>query len=141
MKVFVDTGAFCAFTIPNDQHNRIAKEIYKRLKGENAAFYTSNYVLDEVFTLLKTRGSHKTAVKFMEQLEEKSHLDIMQVSEVIEEAAKVIFKRFDDKRLSFTDCTSFSLINRFKIDAVFAFDEHFRYHPYSHTVTFLGQSK
>ena len=109
MKVFFDSGAFCALTIPKDTHNTNAKLIYKQLKELNVIIYTSDYVLDEVYTLLKSRGSHKTSVKFMEQI---------------------------DKRLSFTDCASFALINHHGIESVFAFDKHFRYHHYSHPVKF-----
>jgi predicted nucleic acid-binding protein len=45
---------------------------------------------------------------------------------------------FQDRRLSFTDCTSFALIDQANIEAVFAFDEHFKYHPCKKPVKFLG---
>ena len=137
MKVFIDTGAFCALTIPKDEHNQKAKSINKQLKDRKTILYTSDYVLDEVYTLLKMRGSHATSIKFMDQLQ-KSRTIILRITEEIGEAAKAIFRQFEDKRLSFTDCTSFALINHFGIEAVFAFDEHFRYHPYTHAVEFLG---
>lgn len=137
MRVFLDTSAFCAITIPKDQHNSKAKVIYKQIQKDKAIIYTSDYVLDEVYTLLKTRSNHATSVKFMNQID-KSHIIILRIAEDIEESAKTIFRKFTEKRLSFTDCTSFVLINQFGIDAVFAFDEHFRYHPYSHSVKLLG---
>jgi len=136
LRFFVDTSAFCALTIPKDQHNSRAKFIYKQIQKEKSVLYTSNYVLDEVYTLLKTRGSHATSVKFMNQIE-TSNIIILRVTEDIEENAKAIFKKIDDRRLSFTDCTSFALINHFGIESVFAFDEHFKYHPYSHSVRVL----
>jgi predicted nucleic acid-binding protein len=136
LKVFIDTSAFCALTIPKDQHNFIAKSIYKRIQTDKAILYTSDYVLDEVYTLLKNRSSHATAVKFMNQMD-KCSMTILRVNEDIEKDAKTIFKKFDDRRLSFTDCTSFALINQLNIDAVFAFDEHFKYHPYAHPIKIL----
>ena len=137
MKVFIDTGAFCALTIPKDEHNQKAKSIHKQLKDRHAILYSSDYVLDEVYTLLKTRASHTTSVKFMDELQ-KISIIILRITQGIEESAKAIFRQFEDKRLSFTDCSSFALINHFGIDAVFAFDEHFRYHPSTHLVEFLG---
>lgn len=137
MKVFVDTGAFCALTIPKDQHNLTAKSVYKQIQKDKAVIYTSDYVLDETYTLLKTRSSHATAIKFMEQMD-KSQINILRITEDIEESAKALFKKFDDRRLSYTDCTSFALINHLGIEAVFAFDEHFKYHPYTHPVKLLG---
>jgi predicted nucleic acid-binding protein len=35
-------------------------------------------------------------------------------------------RRFDDKRLSFTDCTSFEVMTRLKLEAAFSFDHDFR---------------
>jgi uncharacterized protein len=137
LRVFIDTGAFCALAIPKDQHNFTAKAIYKQMQKDKAVLCTSDYVLDEVYTLLKTRGSHATAVKFMDQID-KSNILLLRITEDIEERAKDIFKKFDDKRLSFTDCTSFALINQLGIEALFAFDEHFKYHPYKHPVKLFG---
>jgi len=140
LKIFIDTSAFCALTIPKDIHNQQAKSQYKTLPQDKTVFYTSDYVLDEAYTLLKTRGSHATSVKFMDATT-KSNLVILRVSEIIEEAAKKIFKHYDDKRLSYTDCTSFAIINKFKLSAVFAFDTHFTYHPYDHPVKILGSAQ
>lgn len=133
MKVFVDTSAFCALAVPKDRHNAYAKALQAELQEQKAAIYTSDYVLDETYTLLKMRSSHSTSIRFMDEIG-KSHINILRVAEDIETAAKVIFRKFEDKKLSFTDCTSFALINQFGIEAVFAFDEHFKYHPYSHSV-------
>lgn len=137
MRVFIDTGAFCALTIPKDHYNSIAKAVYKQIQKDKTLICTSDYVLDETYTLLKTRASHATAVKFMDQMD-KCQLTILRVTEDIEEHSKDIFRRFDDKKWIYTDCTSFALINQFGIEAVFAFDEHFRYHPYTHSVKFFG---
>lgn len=137
MKTFIDTSVFCALTIPKDQYNIRAKSHYKQLQEQKPILYTSDYVLDEVYTLLKCRSSHGTSVKFMDQIN-KSNITILSITEEVIEAAKIIFKKFEDKRLSFTDCTSFALINRLNIEAVFAFDKHFEYHPYTHPVEFWG---
>ncbi|OGQ56328.1 MAG: hypothetical protein A3J24_07715 [Deltaproteobacteria bacterium RIFCSPLOWO2_02_FULL_53_8] len=136
MKVYIDTSAFCALTNPKDRHNLRAKEIYLGLEAARPIIHTSDYVLDEIYTLLRIRASHNAAVNFMNGMD-KSNIIVLRMSEDIIEAAKTIFRRYDDKKLSFTDCTSFALINNFCIDAVFAFDEHFKYQPYSHTVSIL----
>lgn len=137
MKVFVDTSAFCALTIPEDQHNLRAKSIYNKIKERGVVIHASDYVLDEVYTLLKSRGSHQTSIRFMDQID-KSHIVVLRITEEAETEAKDIFRRYKERKLSFTDCTSFALINQNSIEAVFAFDKHFRYHPYSHTVEFFG---
>lgn len=131
MKVFVDTAAFCALSIPKDRHNGSV------LKKRRALLFTSDYVLDEVYTLLKIRGSLQTAVVFLDKIGD-ANINLLRITEPIEMIAKAIFRRFEDPKLSFTDCTSFALITMNKIEAVFSFDNHFRYHPYPHLVEFLA---
>jgi predicted nucleic acid-binding protein len=72
LKVFIDISAFCALAIPKDQHNFKAKSLYRQIQQDKAGIYTSDYVLDEVYTLLKTRSSYSTAIKFMNQIDKLS---------------------------------------------------------------------
>jgi len=67
VKVFVDTSAFCALTIPKDQYNHLAKSIYKKILKNRVTFFTSNYILDEVYTLLKMRSRHRGQVTSLGQ--------------------------------------------------------------------------
>ena len=50
---------------------------------------------------------------------------MIRITQEDEERAWDIFCRHEDKGFSFTDCTSFALMERLGIDAVFAFDDHF----------------
>ncbi len=97
MKVFIDTSAFCALAIPKDQYNLPAKILYKQIQERNAIFYSSDYVMDKTYTLLKTRSSYATSIKFMDQID-RSHITIVRITEEIEASAKSIFKQFKDKR-------------------------------------------
>lgn len=92
MKVFIDTSAFCALTVPKDQFNSAAKIIHKQIQDKKAHIYSSDYVLDEVYTLLKTRGSHAVSVRFMDEIQ-KNNIIILRITEDIEEAAKTIFRQ------------------------------------------------
>ncbi|MBK5273653.1 MAG: PIN domain-containing protein [Desulfuromonadales bacterium] len=69
---------------------------------------------------------------------ERSGINILRVTEETEAAATAIFRKYDLPRLSFTDCTSFTLVNTHRIDHVFSFDEHFRMFRFNHPVTILG---
>lgn len=136
MKIFYDTCAFCALVIPEDNYHRTAIDTLAVALTKSPALFTSNYVLDETYTLIRARRGHFASVSFMKNF---SHLGItvLRVSEEIEETAAIIFRKYDLDRLSFTDCTSFAIINAYRIDHVFSFDEHFRHFRFKHQVTIL----
>jgi hypothetical protein len=67
--------------------------------------HTSNYILDEVFTLLGLKLSHQSAVAFEENVKGSKILRILRVTPEIENKAWNIFKKYNDKEFSFTDCT------------------------------------
>ena len=137
MKVFIDTGAFCAALIPGDTHNLSAKKRFLSLQEQNAIMLTSDYVLAELYTLLRVRSSHRTAIAYMDSFE-KSGIRLLLAHE-IREKAQEIFRVYDLPRLSFTDCTSFALVNAHRIDHIFTFDKHFSFFRFNHPVVILGE--
>jgi uncharacterized protein len=137
MKVFVDTGAFCALTVPTDTWHAGALHALKQIREANALIFTSNFVLAETYTLINVRAGRHAAVSFMDR-NEQSGISILKVTEQTEEDARNLFRKYDLPRLSFTDCTSFALINAHHIDHVFSFDEHFRMFRFKHPVTHIG---
>ena len=50
---------------------------------------------------------------------------MLKVTEEIENKACGIFSKYEDKELSFTDCTSFAIMEKFGIRNAFAFDDDF----------------
>jgi glutamate synthase domain-containing protein 3 len=52
--------------------------------------------------------------------------DIKEFTEEDRERAWEIFQKYDDKVLSFTDCTSFAVMKRLEIDTAFAVDHDFQ---------------
>ena len=52
-------------------------------------------------------------------------MKILWVTEPLEKAVWKIFEKHEDKKFSFTDCTSFALILAEAIRNAFAFDQHF----------------
>lgn len=136
MKVFIDTGAFLAISDKSDTHHKTAVSAYQKIVDQKASLYTSNYVIDETITLIRARVSHTAAVAFIKNFE-VSDIKVLRVAEKEERMAKKIFIRYKDKGFSFTDCTSFALIEGHSIDAVLSIDEHFEQYGYSHHVKHL----
>lgn len=124
--VFVDTSALFAIENERDRHHREALDARDDLMARGEPFVTSDYILDEAFTLIRLRVGHRAAVDFGESLLASRFFRIEPVTTADFEAAWRIFRRYDDKAFSFTDCTSFALMERLRIKIAFAFDRNFR---------------
>jgi len=136
LRVFLDTGAFLALADEDDDYHTAAKSIYTELLQSKAQLLTSNFVLSETYTLIRSKVSHQAAVEFMKRLDQTG-IKVLRVSEAIEQTGKAIFVRYDDKDFSFVDCTSFALIDHHRLDQAFAFDGHFRQYRFKRTVVIL----
>ncbi|MCZ7384016.1 MAG: PIN domain-containing protein [Candidatus Methanoperedens sp.] len=86
---------------------------------------TTNYVADEIVTLVKVRLGHEIAVEIGGKLWDESLATLIRVTSSDEKKAWEIFTKHRDKGFSFTDCTSFAVMQRLGIIEVFALDEHF----------------
>lgn len=124
--VFVDTSAFFAIENEQDRHHADGLDTRHELMSKGERLVTSDYILDEVYTLIRMRVGHRAAVDFGESIRSSRFFRIEPVTTADFEAAWRIFRRYDDKPFSFTDCTTFALMERLKIGTAFAFDRNFR---------------
>jgi predicted nucleic acid-binding protein len=122
MPVFVDTGAWFAYFVRRDPDHQAALQW---MKANRLPLLTTDFVLDELFTLLKLRESHSVAVAAGDTLLHKEVTRIERVSEEDFVRAWEVFQQYKDKEWSFTDCTSKVVIERLSITHAFAFDMHF----------------
>ena len=121
--IFVDTGAWYALLDEDDANHHAAVRFKDSLVHP---LVTSNYIADEVITLVRSRLGHNVAVKIGQKLWGESIANLIRVTPRDEIKAWEIFMKYQDKAFSFTDCTSFTLMERVEVTEVFAFDEHFK---------------
>lgn len=126
MRLFVDTGAWCGLYDRHDQYHRQAQAFANTFKKSPTQLITSDYILDETLTLLRARTGHTTAVAFGRYLMESKVVEIVEVSREVRKQAWEIFVKYEDKLFSFTDCTSFAVMEVLGINTAFAFDENFQ---------------
>lgn len=134
MRLFLDTGAFVAIEDLDDDNHRRAVEFKEKIRQGNTPFrtlYTSNYIVDETLTLLRFHCGHHVAVAFRNTLKASDLVRVFWMTEGLEDAAWNIFEKHSDKEYSFTDCTSFALMNAEAIRNAFTFDQHFAQQGYS----------
>lgn len=120
----MDTSAFVALEDRSDGKHDEARRFFESLRPADR-LHTSNYVVDETVTRLRYTAGHGAAVAFAEAVLASRLFTIHYVDSQLEAAAVKILKRFKDKKLSFTDCTTMALLETAGLDAVFAFDEDF----------------
>ena len=123
MPVFVDTGAWFAYFVRRDPDHGAAVEWMKTTNRQ--PLLTTDFVLDELLTLLKLRENHLVAVAAGGALLEKATTRIERVTEADFDEAWSVSQRYGDKEWSFTDCTSKVVMERLGITQAFAFDARF----------------
>jgi len=121
--IFVETGAWFAAFVPNDPDHPAADEW---LATNHEPLVTTDYVLDELLTLLKRRGESQRAERLGQAILDGAIARFEWVTPADFHAAWEVFRWFRDKQWSFTDCTCRVVMERLSIPTAFAFDEHFR---------------
>jgi uncharacterized protein len=127
--IFVDTSAWDAIEDSGDRHHAAALRFKEELIQQQTRLYVTNFILDESYTLLLYNIGYTRTVAFkrtIDLMQTGGILIVIHVSEAIEQAAWIVFERFNqDKAWSFTDCTSKVVMENLGIRQVFAFDHHF----------------
>ena len=121
--VFVDTSAWFAAVVPGDANHISASEWFA---CNRRPLVTTDYVVDESLTLLRTRGEGRRAITLGARFFAGSVAAVQYLTPQQIQAAWQVFQQFRDKGWSFTDCTSKVVIEQLNCDRAIAFDEHFR---------------
>ena len=123
----MDTWAWVALADRRDTWHQMAMESY--LNHKHSLRATSDYVLDETISLLFARLPFNQARQFVERiwtLQSQGRLSVIPISASRFRAAWDLRLRYRDKpAISFTDLTSFVLIEEFGIPYVLTGDAHF----------------
>ncbi|MBI4769960.1 MAG: PIN domain-containing protein [Chloroflexi bacterium] len=126
VRIFADTAGWVALFNPRDKYHSQAKQGLRAEDRAGINFVTSDYVLDETITNLGYTVSHVTAVRFADWVLGQKRIEVAHITEALWKEALVMFKRYDDKGFSFTDCVSFVVMQQRAIYDAFTFDHHFR---------------
>ena len=125
--IYIDTGAFLARYLSHDQHHRAAIAFWDQIRSQRESCFTSNFVLDETFTLLGRRAGYEFAAQRVSNIYASKLLTILRSEQGDEIKAIELLQKYADQNVSFTDCISFVLMRREKIKRVFSFDKHFQW--------------
>jgi len=127
--VFVDTWGWLALGQRRAARHQQVVQFYRQLRDSNRPIVASDYVLDEVITLIFRRESFAEAKKFVDGIfaaADQKHLTIERITSQRFAAAWILRGRFQDKPLiSFTDLTSMVVMNELGIAEILTEDDHF----------------
>ena len=126
---FIDTWGWMALGHRRDGRHGEVTELFRSLRLRQVPIYSSDYVLDELITLLFRREVFAEAIRFIDTLLTAVDLGQLTVDRVTSQrfrAAWDLRKRFQDKpRISFTDLSSMAIMAERGIRQVVTDDEHF----------------
>lgn len=126
--LFIDTGAWVAINNKKDDLHQLAVNANRDFLNQGFFYITSDYVLDETYTFIRFESGHKKAVEFGHEIKFLTSIKKIQaihINQSILTKAWDIFEKYSDKTFSFTDCTSFVIMEMMEIKEAFSFDKHF----------------
>lgn len=128
-KLFVDTWGWLTLRDRQEPRHQAAVEAYNQFRTQATIIYTTDYVLDETFTLLFKRLPFHQAQESMNLV-----MDSVQAAQIVLEwitperfeATQKLRQKFHDKpNISFTDLTSMVVMNEMSISTILTGDAHF----------------
>ncbi|NUM54605.1 MAG: type II toxin-antitoxin system VapC family toxin [Candidatus Hydrogenedentes bacterium] len=121
--IFVDTSAWFAAFVPTDRNFAAATEW---VRANNDRLVTTDFIVDELIIPLGRRGERKRSKLVHESLFQEQCAVLEYVTPADFMKAWDVHEAFQDKEWSFTDCTSYVVMQRMGIQSAFSFDMHFR---------------
>jgi len=121
--ILVDTSAWFAAVVPRDPNHERAAAF---LTLNHESLITTDYVVDETLTLLRVRGERERAMTLGGRFFNGGLAEVYYLNSEDVLRAWAVFRDYEDKDWSFTDCTSKIIMAKLGIISAFAFDQHFR---------------
>ncbi|MCL5877833.1 MAG: type II toxin-antitoxin system VapC family toxin [Candidatus Bathyarchaeota archaeon] len=124
--IFVDTSAWYAIEVEDDLNHQAAHNFLTKIaSGKFGIAITTDYIIDETLTLLRTRRDLASALSFIDKVTKSKSIRVFWINEDLFQKTLEVFKKSNGKTWNFTDCTSFALMRELNVKDAFSFDAHF----------------
>ncbi|WP_136688399.1 type II toxin-antitoxin system VapC family toxin [Halorhabdus amylolytica] len=127
--LFLDTSGLFAYFHPQADEHEEATAFLQAVGSNEVPYrplYTSTYVVDELATLLLSKGTYELATAALDRTLDSDHVSVIAEAEEEYDAARQAFQRYDDHEISFTDQLSGVQMQSRDVGHVFAYDGDFR---------------
>jgi predicted nucleic acid-binding protein len=128
MKIFFDTSFFIALFVNKEKYHQRVKDKYNYYKNQRAVFFTSDYILDELFTRIGYDFGARILDKIIKILQKgikEEELRVLRIDERTFQKATAVMLKFSDQKISFTDATTYVLSRDFALDEIATLDADF----------------
>jgi|SRR3989338_1853785 len=122
---FADTSFFYSLIDKNegDYHRRASAWLSETIGRVH--LISSNYIFDELVTLILIRLDKATCMAACEKLRQSPTIHWHFIDQSEEAESWNLFTHYRDKAWSFTDCTSHVLMKSLKLTSILTWDHHF----------------
>ncbi len=128
-RFFVDTWGWVALGHKKDSRHQEIVRFYREANKRKDQIISSDYVLDELITLLFRRANSSEALDFIDGILSSAALGFIKIEKISAEhfdQAWDLKRRFKEKPfISFTDLTTMVLMNEMGIKKILTEDGHF----------------
>ena len=124
--LFIDTSAWMACADAADEAHATCVAARDRALEAGSRLVTTDFVVDETLTLIRTRLGLPAAEAWWRQVNESRRLRWERIDASRFERSLDWFFRQKDKTYSFTDCTSFLVMRELRLSRALSTDRHFR---------------
>ncbi|MFQ5981244.1 MAG: type II toxin-antitoxin system VapC family toxin [Candidatus Heimdallarchaeota archaeon] len=133
MAIFLDTSVIAAYLNIRDSRNRKAQDILERIwENEFGRVVTSDYVVDECYTLLVSRtGNFKLLGNLFDFIYGNSakkivkFIDFQHMTPELYDFTWKLYEKFQAPELSFTDLSILAMASKLGIEYLASFDGDF----------------
>ncbi|MGM0665292.1 MAG: type II toxin-antitoxin system VapC family toxin [Thermodesulfobacteriota bacterium] len=123
--LFVDTAGWMAAADARDPLHVACRTVRDEWLEAGGTLIVTNYVVDETLTLIRMRLGLEAAERWWGQVSESQRCRFEWITPDRELKALKWFFTWKDQAFSFTDCTSFVVMNELKIKKAMTLDHHF----------------
>ncbi len=131
-KLFIDTWGWLTLNDRQETGHQGAIAIYKQFLRDRGSIYTTDYVLDETYTLLFKRlptfQAQKSMQSIFDALTRDSRFTLVWITEErFQQTQNLRMQYLDKPRISFTDLTSMVVMQELGIQHILTGDAHFEH--------------
>lgn len=127
--LFVDSWGWLVLANEREPSFESAKSIYQKELREGHRILTTDYVMDEVITFLFAKAPAMLAARYIKQFFASMEAGFIRMERIspdrFEKAWKMRLKYKDHSDISFTDFTSFVVMQEISVRRVLTNDRHF----------------